>query len=559
MEQFLRHTEDIAAGGKGLLSKTRIQQMKNADGFFAKFYDQWDVATRGGNKKGFPKAAADIAFEIRRGIDKEIDFLSQSMFDDLKDLYYTAPGISVAGAIFTPPGFKRVGKMIDTAAMKVGDRYPNLARRAITYEQKFPGRLSLLSQRVKSIGVQNFDNYAKTVRAMAKSINNKDAIRIQHAIENGLDFPTEPELQVAKDWIETEYKEMFFEEQKAGVRSRNGKGSVMSDRYTFVWNRKGEVKKRTDFKVSRKDQIHNIGNAVNYKTADAKKAGFAPVENAFEALLYRKMKSNRDMTKSWFLSDLLNNYGFQAKKLDTATSKRRGLVKVNEERLGDQFTQAMAKRGNEFIDEWYLPKEIDDVFRDYEELAKYSNDVFPIRVIRKMTQFYKSSVTVYMPGYHVRNMVSDMFMGFLDGVPTRTYMEVMGKSRLFRNAAEKIPIWHPKPNAKYKIANGWELTGPELWDLYRKNAASGGFVSADLDRANELAKFRGAVGRGVREVSESREDFGRVVHFLHALREEAATYKLRKGVPNEKAIEQAVYRVNHYKFDYGALTKGEQR
>ena len=91
-------------------------------------------------------------------------------------------------------------------------------------------------------------------------------------------------------------------------------------------------------------------------------------------------------------------------------------------------------------------------------------------------------------------MVSDMFMGFLDGVSTRAYMEVMGKSRLFQKHAEKIPIWHPKPNAKYKIANGWELTGPELWDLYRKNTASPSFVSAHLDRANDFLRLKEAVG-----------------------------------------------------------------
>jgi hypothetical protein len=36
--------------------------------------------------------------------------------------------------------------------------------------------------------------------------------------------------------------------------------------------------------------------------------GLKPVDNAFEALLLRKMKSSRDLTRAYFLKDLTDNY-----------------------------------------------------------------------------------------------------------------------------------------------------------------------------------------------------------------------------------------------------------
>ena len=272
------------------------------------------------------------------------------------------------------------------------------------------------------------------------------------------------------------------------------------------------------------------------------------------------MKSNRDITRAVFRGDLAENYGLVARGLDDAAEVNRNLVKISNDSLPANLrAQADEAAG----DSWYLPKEHHKVLDGLENLSRVTTDAKWVRFFRKMTNFFRSATTVYNPGYHTRNMMSDVMMGIFDGIGWKPYYDLLNPRKI---TLEKVPGKRlrriaPKAGATVKIGPGWTITMHELWAMFKNNASSGGFVTSDIARS-PIARGVGKVNQVSAKVSEMREDFGRVAHFLGALRQE---YRVGKegvrGVQaaQDKAIEQAVYRVNHYKFDYGALTKWEQK
>jgi hypothetical protein len=178
---------------------------------------------------------------------------------------------------------------------------------------------------------------------------------------------------------------------------------------------------------------------------------------------------------------------------------------------------------------------------------------------------------MYWPGFHARNAMSDFFMGMLDGVKAKEYPEV------FRNLLNR-----KDPNINI---GGDTFPFSKLQDSYHKNASSGYFDTEvsikthpddlmttklqDSIRPYEMPEQLKAVGETakkvhskVAELSQTREDFGRMVHYKHAMDEEYA-FNRAKGYSKEKSWANAEVaaqaRVNRFKFDYDALTPWEKK
>jgi hypothetical protein len=536
-ERFRNHVERFMKNGKGTMSGAQVKALADADPYFRQLLNEIPAGQL--NVSLVDKAAK----YVRTTVNKEVEEFAGKMIDDLADFSYNAPGVRVAGK--TIP-FTRIGKAYDQSvgkALNASQRWQNFTK-AVSYEKLFPGRLSLISQRVKSVGVENFDKFREEVRVVAKTVGKEDAKRIQHAIEKGIDLPDE-HMNKIKDWVKEQYRRIWEDEMRSGVR--NGDSGYI-DNYTYVWMKGGSKRDINDFKIGRKKQIRGEGTAVGYTTQAAKDKGLRPVENAFEGLLFRQMKANRDITKSRFLHDLLDHYGFAGKKLSPDAVERRGLKQINPAKLNEEFRTAL----NTKHDAWYLPGPIHQVFRNYEDLAKFNDNGAFVRALRTITTKYKSIVTLPFPGYHIRNMIGDLYMGLLDGVKTRTYGEIFRKWIADKNLGTLVP----KAGSTFTIGKDWTLSGDELWNLFKQNAGSGSFYRTDLGDTYNISWAT----QKMRDASQNREDFGRIAHFLHALRDEyhpGSVKNLKKA--HETAVEKAVYRVNHYKFDYGALTKGEQQ
>lgn len=566
VERFRTHIRDLNNGGRGTLSAAAIRSMRAGDQYFDDFWNRVNQAARGRVSPTQWEAAMDSADEaVRRGLDKPMEDLMANIADEVAGSYHHAPALRIGAA--TIP-MKTLGKALEWVGEKALPKALDMDKiRSLSHAGMFPGKLALLQQKGRAMGVKKLEDFEREVSRIARQFTRDERLEITRALENSaaypFGFPHNPRLQAGLDYVRQELDRMWDEEIRAGARSP---GSPKLDNYTYVWNRKGNSRALGDWKKARKDQIVTSGgsSAGNFNIAGAKASGFKPVEDAFDMVLMRQIKSNRDMTRALFYNDLIDNYGFAARGLSSDAATRRNLESMDFNKLSEHMRSRIDPDAG---DKFYLPKVMHGAYRDFEDLSRFSTDPTVLRWIRKVTNFFKAGATVYNPGYHIRNIMSDFVMGLLDGVRTNTYTEMMRKGavKIDRAAGERLPRFRFRTGARFHIggkgANEWITSADELQNIFKNNAAGGGFFGPEFGR-NPVTSIFSKINQGVRKASEVREDFGRMGHFLSALRDEYDDL-IKKGMSRDaaqlKAIEQATYRVNHFKFDYGALTKWEQK
>ena len=208
----------------------------------------------------------------------------------------------------------------------------------------------------------------------------------------------------------------------------------------------------------------------------------------------------------------------------------------------------------------------------------------------------KKALTLPSPAFHLRNSFGDMFLGYLDDVSgprgARSYQQAsrtmvairsLGKRPELREildgavdpatgkAADPLAALaqvvkagnrEPGPGARvmtkprdWADAPGKHLSAEQIWAAYNHAGLKRGFVSADL--APEL-RVRGSVSRlpgraveGLQGLSEQREDYFRLAHFIDRLK--------RSSAPTlAAAAEDAAHYVRKFHFDYHDVTPTEQ-
>jgi hypothetical protein len=486
-----------------------------------------------------PSRIDDAAQIARSSISDEVAAFQKNIMGKVDNPIYNAPGIRVGSKELV---FKRIGKAYDTGKQAGKAKYGDKTS-ALSYKSQFPGRIGTIGQKTKGMGVKGYDELYKEVIERTKAtrgITTKAKRKeLHYAIEDGT-VMSDPVLEAERQWLMQQYKEMGLEEVDMGVRSAD----ELTSNYTFVYNQGGKQQGRKDFKRERKSTIRGkLGPTSSMGTREAKRRGLRPVEDAYDALLLRRMKSNRDLTRAWFKTDILDHYGIMSKNLTEYDRVKRGLVEVKD--LPKTFNTPKGES-------WYLPKEMDDIVKKFGALSSMNNSESAqfVRMLDSIMNKWKATATLPFPGFHFRNMIGDIFMGFLDGVRSPVYHEILRKRNLSR-AGKKT---------SYRIGENLDITHDELLDLYKTNAASGGFYATDINPSKVMGAPAKAVQK-LRNISEKREDLGRIAHFLHAMRDEypAAARKVKDPeIAKRRAVEAAVYRVNQYKFDYGALTAFEK-
>lgn len=484
------------------------------------------------------------AVKFKSESDKIFTQLQDDIFKKLEGEFYNAPAIKVLGRDVA--SFDRIGR--NYAKLREA-KFSGKASKGLSYGKTFPGRTALMNQRLRSVGIKKYEEFHQEVKKVAQTLTKDERKQIHKAILNGTDF-TDPRLQTAKEFVQEQYALMWNEEIAAGVHKLdpNKPFHNFADNYVYLYHRKNkgnavnELRKR--LKTSVRESQHLPDDALDL----AKQKGLAPVEDAFEALLLRQIKSNRDLSRSLFMEDLLDHYGIKANRL--SDNSARDLVKIGDQ-LPDHLRRQLGKG-----DQWYLPSDIKTIYDDYVDIISLGSSeeaAALLKVYDKLTRMFKASATLPYPGFHIRNSLGDIFMSSLDGVKFRDYA-ILNRARLEARAGKEALI-HGFGDEAFDYNT--------VHDLFLKNAASGNFMSVDLGRTDELIaqvspnRALDAVRRG----SEYRENFFREAHFIRALKDEypAALRKARnKEVALRNAAEAATYRVNKSLFDYGALTKIER-
>lgn len=572
------------ANGVKPWSAARIAREKASDPLFKQWHDEFTNAMVGKlpQKADWQQAATQAKKSISATLDLEVDTIAKNIQEGLQNSVMNIPTLRFMGKDVM--SFQRLAKISDLAFHGAGTKGAALLKKARLYDQaklaenmvksigravshtsQFPGYSTLISQKVRAFSNQSFKEFRQKALLLAKDTTKEDRRFIQHALEDPSKYAMlEPRLQGITDEVRNLYDEILQDEFKHSART----GSISkarADNYAYYHIRKTNAPGANEFLKARKGGK----DLANYTTEQAAKKGYLPVEDAFTNLLMRKVKSNRKISRSMFEQDLATHYGIRGLNISTDEAKRRGLVKIADARLDPASRAGLKLKPGEHI---YLDKDIHHVYENYQNLSKaYSHENEQLfKAIDYVTTKFKVGNTIYFPGFHIRNLLSDAFMGALDGVGVKSYSKIMG---LFRKADYKLS----KMGALDLDLGGQTVKYQKLLDSYKLNSQAGGFLSTDVSRATinsmagsgSIAKDAArmvtnpsSIPSAMRAFSEGREDFGRFVHYYHAMSEEypAALKKFKdKDKAWEAAVNASTARVNKFKFDYGALTRLEQR
>lgn len=317
------------------------------------------------------------------------------------------------------------------------------------------------------------------------------------------------------------------------------------DNYLYHKVKKGH--KEVD-KLKRKQYVKAVGKDTlepavkrTFATAeDAKKFG-VDIEQDFRlALTNRAAKHAQAMARRNFVGEAMENFGVtinDSKTLKQMKADGHDLVKLKS-LLGD------AKQGAavEYIpDNLYVEKHVADNLKGIETIANNPGPILNLMdtVMRK----WKPAVTVYNPGHHTRNFMSDVFLGYMDGVKNPKWYGMATDITVNKNVKGLV-----------KIGNG-KLRKDQLVKLFHETGASPNFIQTEVPNATV-----GKIGRGVRKVAEGREEVVRMAHFFSALTEEAANIKHGGEITQEviDAATRASQRVKKWHLDYADLTDFEK-
>jgi hypothetical protein len=539
----------VMSGKPQNLTRTELTAMKTKDPYFAAWHKAFDRALVG--KAAVTKAQLDRAYKLadeamHAEMMPEFNQMHALAKGHVRDMVERIPTIRMFGNDVME--LRTLGKISKSASDKMlASPVGSGVQKLFSYTSNFPGYSSLIAQKSKALGIARYEDFRKNkVVPEAGKLTKQERIALssqmsKHSVGTG-------PMSTAADFIRREYDEMYHEEVSAGVRrSKIGRGPASRDGYVkdytyyHIYNKRKPKHVIDEWLEARNARLKNFGDDVGFTIDDAIAAGFKVERDAFKNLLYRKIKSQRQLTTAYFYRDLVTHYGVKG-RLGPGEMKARKLVDIPEDKEGDilKYMNDNLQDGQKL----YIDEDIDKIYQNYINLNKNADEIVKIfdAVIRK----FKVWNTIYFPGYHIRNMIGDIFMGHMDGVKAADYMTIM-------------KAWPKKSTAKINVG-GRQMTMGEFHKVYEETLASGGFFPSDLGAAAPLQGK--TIPAGARKLSEGREDFGRIVHFYRAM-SDANSALLRDGLSQDKAWEQAInsaiFRVNKYKFDYGALTQNEIR
>jgi hypothetical protein len=410
---------------------------------------------------------------------------------------------------------------------------------------KFPEKTLQLKREAELRGVAHADTQIREIRDFFKDVAKDDKILISHTIEKGPDAVTSmvaarPELAPHFDKAIKLQREMGELEVKHGVfrapKNKDPKDFLL-DNYVYHSYQGGTKKAQQQFKKMRRSAVGpespDFTKLRQVKTlAEAKEFGLKPLENIDDILTKRIGKHHAAMARSKYVDAVVKEYGVdigskwaqqmarEAKKTGTVAPYRavnskyahKGMV------LPDHIAQSV-----EVLEKMHTD---DELYRSF------------LRVFDAAQNHWKFGATSLNPGHHIRNLIGDGWNGFLDGVSDPRHYE----------NARKV-IFGKDDNFKITV-NGKAITRPKLMELFVNSGTKPGFASTDLvEDLGRISKIK----KPFNTVAEKREEYMRMAHFIHALKEEAPKFKNL-----DEAASAAGARVRKWKIDYGDVTDFER-
>jgi hypothetical protein len=214
-------------------------------------------------------------------------------------------------------------------------------------------------------------------------------------------------------------------------------------------------------------------------------------------------------------------------------------------------------RGYPYVDGYYFPKDISEqvprVIRDW-SLPTWQPNNKALQIYDRVLSMWKSGVTIYRPAHHIRNMVGDVYLGFLDGVNSirpyqlatrvqrhmRMYTTLDDVDQLVELGAVSRNMATPAPNAVlFTNKSGTPFGAAQIGAVAHQKGLLEHTATiediVDLGSATGFKPFGGRVQAVARGASELQSHNARLAHFIDKVMKS-------RGDNLEEIFEQAARR-----------------
>lgn len=270
--------------------------------------------------------------------------------------------------------------------------------------------------------------------------------------------------------------------------------------------------------------------------------------------------------------------------------KQLGLVKTKPEPGLVRLTNTEASYITRYFPQaegtYFVPKDLVPELKKMDKLLRETTDYGPGALGQAMKHYtpvfnmWRTGVTIYRPGHHMRNLVGDISLSYLgDGVKNPRYYyraaSMLGNRKQYDGVDMLRMLQGLPPNAQkhtgynltVRLAGGKKviIDEGEFYESMYKNGIIKDFVSQEdliesatkpgwAKKAEQIKPLGGKGRQVVGRVSEARDDFVRLAHALHLLENGPKNFKTQ-----EELLQWVAARVNKFHPDGTDLTPFERK
>jgi len=456
-----------------------------------------------------------------------------------KDLGDFAPIGAALRGMYVP--FELVGRL---GATGPGGTFA----KAFRMGSHFPDETNYIRQAAENNGSATHIEFANNVmKTFTNTITHAESKQIRRAIEGGYTLEN-PHLDALRVQAMKMSQDIF--DQQAALGKYVPGEKVENYLYHYYHSRNKKAIKA--FKDARNVDIKAGRKGATVDTAA--KAGLKPEDRIDRILIMQHRDYVRDLQRANFRQGVISNFG--VKTDNAALANGLGLEEVSGKSMNKPFQDVAAAENAK----WYLAPEIHDTFKTMDNLMGIGHNVEAdgfLGAYDAMVRMFKTSATIANPGNWVNNTIGDFFLNYMDGVRSPSW---------YKKAAGILHVQEQAPLRSVSIARR-NVDAGQILDDFKRKAPSGGFIRSEgMGHISRLGSkgLRGIPGRFVRggqNLYETREEWVRFAHYLHAVDDEARRlvgrgYKWDKAY--EGATELAAKRVAKWNIDYTAITPFER-
>lgn len=271
-----------------------------------------------------------------------------------------------------------------------------------------------------------------------------------------------------------------------------------------------------------------------------------------------------DWLKNWKIADIKEDpkiFLFKFQQAIEQATREKALFDEIGERFGAKIYGGVYKNritGHPYLEGYYFPddiaKQIPRVVRDW-SLPGWKPQSPVVRLYDRVLSMWKTGVTIYRPAHHVRNMIGDIYLGWMDGVNSvRPYMlaarvqkSMSGAYDTLQNVDKLVELGilqkgykTPLPNeVLFRNKSGVEFTAEQIGAVaHQKGLLEHARTIEDIIDLGETATFKpfkGKVQAVARKASELQNHNARLAHFIDKVMKS-------RGSDLEAIFEQAARR-----------------